>query len=77
MRYIKDFYKKVDEQGDFSLWLNFPAYESFSCSSGTFFNAETGEEYGQEAYNIAILFDENFNLLKEPILTKKIKWKQT
>ena len=68
-------YKKVETIGSFSLYLNEPYYCIKKCNNGAYYHIETGECGGQQVGERMILFDENFNLLSEPIRKKEWEWK--
>lgn len=60
-------FRKVAEEGDFSLFLYYPVWKVYSAGEGRVVrNIKTGEIMGPTLELCLLLYDENFNKLKEP-----------
>ena len=62
-----DNYVKVETKGKFSLYINKPIWCTKYCDKGHFINKNTGEDIGKYKELYTHYYDENFNLLDQPI----------
>lgn len=63
-----------ETDGEFSLYLYSPAWRTQKCKKGLFYNKKTGEKTYFEAIDRWIFFDENGNLLSQPIKSEDWEW---